>query len=222
MPNATNAEHDCAVGMADALTFAILAGGAATRLGGRDKGLELLGGRPLVAWVIAAITAMEPATPFDSAPITPPRLLIVANRHHDEYTRYAPTLADCVPGLRGPLAGISTALAACQTPWLLTLPVDCPRPPLDLAARLLRAAVEGDERCVVAHDGSRRQPLFAIYRTALAAASTTGVVAGQGVWSWQDAIGVRELDFSDRRRQFENLNTPEEFAAYVEPVRSTR
>ena len=35
-----------------ALTVAILAGGAASRLGGRDKGLELLGGKPMIEWTI--------------------------------------------------------------------------------------------------------------------------------------------------------------------------
>ena len=60
-----------------AVTVAILAGGAGARFGGRDKGLIEVGGRPLVAWALGAI---------------PPSCdrLIVANRHREDYTRFAP------------------------------------------------------------------------------------------------------------------------------------
>ncbi|WP_300615191.1 molybdenum cofactor guanylyltransferase [Dokdonella sp.] len=186
------------------LTIAILAGGAATRLGGRDKGLEALLGRPLVAWSLEAAQAMAPES-----------VLIVANRHLDDYAGYGRTVTDDIPGHSGPLAGIAVALASCATPWLMTLPVDCPEPPVDLAARLLAGAIEGMATAVVAHDGERRQPLFALYRSDLASAASLAAIRGQGPWGWQDAIGARELDFADRRAQFRNLNTPEDFIAYA-------
>lgn len=190
--------------MAAPFAIAILAGGAATRLQGRDKGLEPLLGRPLVAWIVEAAAAMTAAP-----------ALIVANRHLDDYAKYAPTIADVAGGYRGPLAGIAAALAACESPWLMTLPVDCPQPPHDLAARLLASAQAASVRAIVAHDGARRQPLFAIYRRELAASAAAAVALGQGVWQWQNAVGAIELDFSDRRAQFQNLNTPEDFVAYV-------
>ena len=196
--------------MDTSLTFAILAGGAATRLDGRDKGLEPLDGKPLVAWVIDAITAMQ----------ADPAILIVANRNLGSYASLAPTMSDSVPGFHGPLAGIAAALGRCETEWLLTLPVDCPAPPRDLAVRLLRHAHAGGHAASVAHDGERRQPLFAIYRRGLAAAAATAVAVGQGAWQWQEAIGARELDFSDRRRQFHNLNTAADFAAHAASRRS--
>lgn len=224
------------------LTIAILAGGAATRLGGRDKGLEPLLGRPLVAWSLDAAAAMAPES-----------VLIVANRHPDEYARYGRTIHDAVPGsgdsviparagihpgppstaqwlpasarttargaahhgYSGPLAGVATALAACTTPWLLTLPVDCPDPPRDLAARLLAFATNAACEAVVAHDGARRQPLFALYRRELAESATAAATRGLGPSGWQDAIAARELDFADRRAQFRNLNTSEDFVAYA-------
>ena len=205
-----------------ALTIAILAGGAATRLGGRDKGLELLLGRPLVAWSLDAASAMAPAA-----------VLVIANRHLDDYAKYAPTIrdavrthpdctqamAECVDARQarysGPLAGVATALAACATPWLLTLPVDCPDPPRELATRLSAFAAEASCDAVVAHDGERRQPLFALYRRELAVSAAAAAARGQGPYGWQDAIGARELDFADRRAQFRNLNTPEDFAAHA-------
>ncbi len=193
------------------LTVAILAGGRASRLGGRDKGMERLAGRPLIEWVVQASRQMGAALP----------LLIIANRHRQAYAAYAPTLRDSLPGFAGPLAGIATALAGAATPWLLTLPVDCPTPPADLAARLVSATSGGDGPAWVAHDGERRQPLFALYRTQLAASAERAAQSGQGVWQWQDAIGARELDFSDRQAQFRNLNTAGDFLAHADTPRST-
>jgi molybdenum cofactor guanylyltransferase len=187
------------------LTIAILAGGAASRLGGCDKGLVLFDGRALVDHVLDAAGAMH-ADPVD--------LLVVANRNPGDYARRARTLADEIPGCRGPLAGVAAALAACATPWLLTLPVDCPDPPVELHARLADAAARHAADALVAHDGERRQPLFALYRRELAAAAAVAAAEGRGVAEWQDAIGARDVDFADRRRHFINLNTPEDFAAH--------
>jgi len=191
--------------MAAAMTTAILAGGAGTRLDGRDKGLELLAGRPLVDRVMAAARAMDPAAP----------VLICANRHREAYALRGPVIADTLAGFRGPLAGVMAALAACTTPWLLTLPADCPCPPADLAARCSAALrTDGTLAAAVAHDGARRQPLFALYRVALARGAAEAVAAGQGVAQWQDSLRLREIDFSAERRQFRNLNTPADFARY--------
>ncbi len=189
----------------DALTVAILAGGAATRLGGRDKGLVMLDGRALVDHVLDAARAMS---------VQPPAILVIANRNLDDYAQRAHTLPDALPGYRGPLAGVATALAACTTPWLLSLPVDGPDPPRDLAARLLSMAHARAIPACVAHDGERRQPLFALYRRDLASSAATAAAEGQGVAHWQDRIGAHEVDFRDRRRQFVNLNAPEDVAAH--------
>ena len=190
-----------------ALTVAILAGGAASRLGGRDKGLELLAGKPMIEWVVAAC-------PRDA------ELVVVANRNLAAYARYGRVATDAQAGFRGPLAGVASALAAATTPRVLTLPVDCPAPPADLATRLSQAMDAHDAGAAVAHDGERRQPLFALYRTLLEEAAAAGAGAGQGVREWQASIGAIEVDFADERRQFHNLNTPEEFAAYADALRS--
>jgi len=53
----------------------------------------------------------------------------------------------------------------------------------------------------------------------LANSALAAAARGQGVREWQDTIGAVEVDFADRRQQFHNLNTPEEFAAYADAVR---
>ena len=175
------------------ITAAILAGGAATRLGGRDKGLEPLCDKALIVHVLDALR--------EQADI----IVICANRNMDCYAAFAPVCADATAGFHGPLAGIATALQACGTDWLLTVPVDCPRPPGDLVARL-RAHADPAPACVV-----RGEPLFALYRRELAAAAAAALARDEPVWRWQQQIGAVEVDFSDAGEGFVNLNTPEDF-----------
>lgn len=200
---------------APTLTVAILAGGEGSRLDGRDKGLEPLGGRPLIEWVIEYCANHVPRARDGSSSAGDVERVIVANRNADAYACYAPVCADLAAGFHGPLAGIASALDRATAPIVMTLPVDSPQPPHDLAARLVDAIERTHANAVVAHDGERRQPLFALYRRTLAADAAAAAHEGRGVWEWQDAIGAREVDFADRRRQFHNLNTPGDFASYV-------
>lgn len=185
-------------------TVAILAGGRGERMGGVDKGLVRVGATPLVARVLAVLRGQG----LEQA-------MIVANRSHADYARHAEVIADAAPAFRGPLAGVAAALGACSTPWLLSVPVDCADPPPMLFARLAVAAREHDAAAFVAHDGERRQPLFALYRKTLAADAATAAAASVGVQAWQDRIGAREVDFADARGRFANLNTPAELAAHA-------
>jgi molybdenum cofactor guanylyltransferase len=195
---------------ANTLTVAILAGGAASRLGGRDKGLESLDGEPIVARVLAYIERN----------VANAETLIVANRNVETYARYARVVSDAEPGYRGPLAGVASALSNATTTHVLTLPVDCPTPPDDLATRLAAALEAGDFAAAVAHDGERRQPLFALYRRSLATSAADAATTGQGVFEWQNGVGAIEVDFADARRQFHNLNTPEDFRDYADGRRA--
>lgn len=190
-----------------AVTVAILAGGASSRLGGRDKGLEPLHGTTLIERVCRAVRkAAGQGTAVD--------LLIVANRHPDRYALHAPTIADDPRNGSGPLAGVASALAVIRTPWLLTLPVDCPDPPPALLDRLLQST--STVACSVAHDGEWRQPLFALYRGDLADSARRAAVAGQGPSAWQEAIDAIDVDFSDQRLHFANLNCAADFDSYRE------
>jgi molybdopterin-guanine dinucleotide biosynthesis protein A len=186
------------------ITAAILAGGEGRRLGGRDKGLELLAGKPLVEQVIASLRPQAH------------KLLICINRNNAQYAAFAVICTDGAATFRGPLAGIAAALAACDTGWVLTVPVDCPQPPADLAQRLHAAAIAAHARAAVAHDGERRQPLFALYRRELADAAAQALARDLPVWRWQNECEVVEADFSDVRHGFLNLNTTEDFQRWTE------
>ena len=215
MPGATSASR---AANDTPVAIAILAGGAGVRMGGRDKGLEVLAGEPLVAHGLAAAHAMAALWAGERA-AQGVDLLVVANRHLAEYARYAPVITDAKAGFRGPLAGVAAALAARPLHALLTLPVDCPDPPVDLLLRLHAGLAASAAPAVAAHDGARWQPLFALYRPGLGAAAAAALQAGSGVQAWQQALGATPVDFADRRRQFSNLNTPHEFHAHAERTR---
>ena len=63
---------------------------------------------------------------------------------------------------------------------------------------------------VVAHDGSRRQPLFALYRSSLATSAAKAVAAGSGVLRWQNSLNLHEVDLSGLKDAWWNLNTAED------------
>lgn len=189
------------------VTAAILAGGAGRRVGNRDKGLMMLDARELVAHAMASLHGQAG------------RIVICANRHASRYAKYAPVIADVQPGFRGPLAGIASALAACATPWLLTVPVDCPCAPTDLARRLHQAATSAGADLAVVFDGERVEPVFALYRASLAGSAADALCEGCAVWRWQERLQAARADFSDNRVAFANLNTPAEFRAWQETHR---
>ena len=192
----------------------ILAGGAGRRVGGADKGLLPLCGRPLVEHVLERLRHQCA------------RVLIVANRNIDEYARLAPVVRDEVSGHAGPLAGLAAAFGFLQAnrhalpDWLLTAPADCPDPPRDLATRL-RATLRADDdvACALATVAGKREPLFAMYRVGLAPdawrASAQDALREHGSPTrWLAARGALPVDFGDPGDVFHNLNTPEDFHEY--------
>ncbi len=178
------------------ITGLILAGGAGRRMGGADKGLLDWQGKPLVTHVAARLRPQVDA------------LWVSANRNLDSYARFADRVfADHVPGHRGPLAGIATALGHCTHRWLLCVPVDLPLLPPDLCARLEAAAESAGAALAVAHDGARRQVLCALLRPGLAASAQAALTRGDGaVHTWQDGHHALEVDFSDQAPAFANFN----------------
>lgn len=171
----------------------ILAGGAGSRAGGIDKGWAIHGGRPLVALALERLR------------IDAETVWISANRQLARYAALgAPVLAEGAPGAGGPLAGIARALSASRADWVLSVPVDAPDYPADLAPRLLDAARGHGNACVAA-DSVREQPLFALYPRSLAPRVAAAVLAGElAVWRFLRAVDARPVRFEGAG--FSNLN----------------
>ena len=199
---------------AERILGVVLAGGAGARVGGTDKGLLPLLGRPLVEHALDALRLQCDL------------LLVVANRNLHRYAELAPTIQDGGAGYEGPLAGLVAAfgfLAAnehARFSWLATLPVDCPEPPGDFIARL-RAAVDktAQSGSAYARTSGKPQPLFALYRIGSEAgdwlASAQNALERHGsVVRWHTELGAVAVDFDADSAPFHNLNTPNDFAEY--------
>ena len=134
----------------------ILAGGLSRRMGGGDKTLLALGGRPLLDHVVARLSPQVGS------------LVLSANGDPARFEAVGlPILADTVEGYAGPLAGILTGLewaaanTACKS--LVTAAGDTPFLPADLVARLAEAAASRQSSIAVASSGGRRHPTFALW-----------------------------------------------------------
>lgn len=185
------------------ITALVLAGGQARRMGGIDKGLVELRGRPLVEWVLAAIRPQVD------------QVLISANRSQDRYGKLGlRVLSDARPGYLGPLAGMLSGLEAASGDWLLTLPCDSPLVPPDLAARLAAPLTRAPLDICVAHDGQRMQPVFSLLRRELADSLRGYLDTGERkIDRWFAMHRLQCVDFSDIPRAFLNVNTRSELRA---------
>ncbi|MDD9824153.1 MAG: molybdenum cofactor guanylyltransferase [Gammaproteobacteria bacterium] len=195
------------------VTGLILAGGRARRMAGRDKGLLPLAGRPLAQY---ALSALAPQVQ---------RLLISANRNRERYAAFGyPVIEDDLADFAGPLAGVASALAVCQTPYVATAPCDSPLLAPDLVARLLQALRAADGAMLsVARDGERLQPVFALLDRRLYPSLQAYLAAGgRKIDPWLRQERAVEVDFSDRPRMFRNINTPEERNALETELKTER
>jgi molybdopterin-guanine dinucleotide biosynthesis protein A len=180
----------------DSITGLVLAGGLGRRMGGEDKGLVPLAGRPMVAHVLEA---MRPQVGT---------IVVNANRNHDLYAAFGhPVIADEIDGYQGPLAGVLTGLRHCTTELLVTAPCDAPLVAPDLVARLYAALDAAEADIAVASDGERRQPVFLLLRASLAPSLEAYLAGGdRKVDIWLGQLRVAEADLSDRPDTFINVN----------------
>jgi molybdopterin-guanine dinucleotide biosynthesis protein A len=195
------------------ITGLVLAGGQGSRMGGVDKGLQLLGDLPL------ALHALQRLRPQVGA------VMVNANRNILEYEFFgAPVWPDASSDFAGPLAGFLAGLAHCETPFMLTVPCDVPGFPLDLAVRLGQALVrehadiamaasrEGDGSSREGDGAMHRQPVFCMMRIEvrddLARFLAEG---GRKVGAWIERHTAVLVPFDDVGG-FVNVNTLDELA----------
>lgn len=186
------------------VTGVILAGGLGRRMGGVDKGLQMLNSRPLVAHIIDRLRPQVGV------------LLINANRNAGVYAQFnCPLVADAVPDFAGPLAGLHAALSAARTPYVATAPCDSPFLPVDLVSRLFAALVAADAEIAVARTGDQAHPVFCLCRHEVLPHLTAYLAAGERKFGrWYATLASVEVAFDDQPEAFENINTSEELARF--------
>ena len=184
------------------ITGILLAGGQGRRMGGVDKGLQLLRGKPMVHWVIERF-----APQVDE-------LLINANQNIEQYQILGyKVIPDAIGGYAGPLAGLHRGLGEATHPLVVTAPCDSPFLPLDLVAQLKTALDANNAELAVAKTGDQPHPVFSLCRKSVLPSLTAFLESGgRKIDLWYSQLKVVEVQFADEAA-FRNINTREELAA---------
>jgi molybdopterin-guanine dinucleotide biosynthesis protein A len=186
----------------------ILAGGLARRMGGGDKALKPLAGRPILAHVVDRLRGQCDG------------LLLNANGDPARLAAFGlPVIADTVPDFAGPLAGVLAGLdwiAAHrpQTGWLLSVAADTPFIPGDLATRLHHVRVAAGTPLACAASAGRQHHAIGLWPVALREDLRAALAAGErrlGRWTQGHGVAVSEWP-AEPIDPFFNVNTPEDLA----------
>ncbi|HZB93630.1 MAG TPA: molybdenum cofactor guanylyltransferase MobA [Stellaceae bacterium] len=186
----------------------VLAGGLSRRMGGGDKCLRRLAGRPILAHIIAR---------------TRPQVAALALNANGDPARFAefglPVVADSIEDFAGPLAGVLAGLdwAAAALPaasHVASFAGDAPFLPLDLVARLAAAVAAGADLAAAA-SGGQAHPVFGLWPVAVREALRRALVEERlrKVDQWTGRYRLATVEFSTAPVDpFFNANRPEDLA----------
>jgi molybdopterin-guanine dinucleotide biosynthesis protein A len=178
-------------------------------MGGGDKCLRPLGGRPLLAHIVERVRPQVTA------------LVLNANGDPARFAAFGlPVVPDSVEGYPGPLAGILAGLdwaaaAAPQCPLVASFATDAPFLPTDLVECLVEALrAEGADLACAASNG-QPHPVFGVWPVRLRQELRQAVVE-EGVRKvdvWTARYRLVEVEFpATPIDPFFNANRPEDFA----------
>jgi molybdopterin-guanine dinucleotide biosynthesis protein A len=192
----------------------LLAGGKSSRMGGGDKCLLPLAGRPILAHVIERLKPQVA------------ELIVSANGDPARFSAFGlPVVGDRVGGYAGPLAGTLAGLEWARTNrpesrFAITAASDAPFLPADLVDRLRSASGEGEANLVVARSAEGMHPVFGLWPVTLAADLEASLMSGdRKVSDWVRKHQAREVMFPPVNIEgrtidpFFNVNRPDELAA---------
>jgi molybdenum cofactor guanylyltransferase len=191
----------------------VLAGGLARRMGGGDKGMRALGGKPLMLHVIERLS--QQAAP----------LAINANGDASRFAAFGlPVIADATEEFAGPLAGVLAGMrwavhAAPGVRFIVTAACDTPFFPDSLVAKFLATAGDTYPSIVLAMSAGQIHPVFGLWPVALADDLANALASGtRKVLHWTDRHTHFTAEFppvnigGKLADPFLNANTPDELA----------
>jgi molybdopterin-guanine dinucleotide biosynthesis protein A len=193
------------------VTGVLLAGGQSRRMGGGDKGLLELAGRPMLGHVICRLAPQVG------------RLVINANGDPARFADFGlPVVPDTVAGFAGPLAGVLAGMrwSAANAPgaqWIVTAAGDAPLLPGDLVATMLAAVRLRQSAIALAQSCGELHPVIGLWPVALAQDLEEQLALGvRKVLDWTHRHGTVAVPFEPTRvcgldiDPFFNANTPQE------------
>jgi molybdopterin-guanine dinucleotide biosynthesis protein A len=187
----------------------ILAGGLSRRMGGGDKSLRVVGGKPILAHIIAR------ARPQVA------KLVLNANGDPSRFAAFGlPVIADSIEGFAGPLAGILAGLDwaadhARDCTHVASFAGDAPFLPTDLVARFVDAVVREKADLACATSGGQTHPVFGLWRVDLRQELRKALLDEQihKVDRWTARYKLVEVDFPTVPVDpFFNANRPQDIA----------
>ena len=170
-------------------------------MGGQNKGLIQVEGKPLIEYVMSHI---DPE--IESR-------VISAN---DDLPRYQalgyPVIEDIFPGQLGPLCGMYSAMQFLNKEWLLVAPCDVPLLPHDYVERMI--SHDGSARAYFAFDGTRQHSSCCLLHHSLKVDLLTHLQQKRlAVLRFLMEQQAQQIDFSDEAQCFANINTPQQLEA---------
>jgi len=190
----------------------LLAGGQSRRMGGGDKALRLLGGRPVLAHVVARLKLQVSA------------MIINANGEASRFAAFGlPVVADSIAGFAGPLAGVHAGLAWVRASrpgieHVVTVAADTPFFPTDLVPRFL-AALNPNRPLLVARSEDGLHPVIGLWPVAMVTALEDSLKQGaRQASAFVEERGATEVFFPRIEiggrliDPFFNINSPEDLA----------
>jgi molybdopterin-guanine dinucleotide biosynthesis protein A len=187
------------------VTGVVLAGGRASRMGGRDKAFAAVGGEPIAARTLRLFRTLFP------------HVVVVTNRPERFRALGAETVADVFPGA-GPLAGIHAAMRVARHSHVFVAACDMPGLEADVI-RFLVGRLGGAAAIVPRWDGDV-EPLHAVYAVRILPVVEECLRAGR--YALRDLLPLVSVDYVGEdllrgirgtARSMLNVNTPEELAA---------
>ncbi|MBI1244208.1 MAG: molybdenum cofactor guanylyltransferase MobA [Alphaproteobacteria bacterium] len=188
----------------------VLAGGRSTRMGGGDKCLRDLGGRPILSHIVERARGQVGA------------LALNANGDSSRFSAFGlPVIADTVEGFAGPLAGVLAGLEWAGTPgstatWVASFASDAPFFPRDLVERMHAAVIREHADMACARSAGQVHPVFGLWPVSLRADLRSAVVDERiyKVDRWTARYRCAVVDFSSEPIDpFFNTNTPDDLEA---------
>jgi molybdenum cofactor guanylyltransferase len=196
----------------DSVVGVLLAGGRSSRMGGGDKCLRMLGGKPILARIVDRLSPQVSD------------IVINANGDPSRFADFGlPVVSDSIAGYQGPLAGVHAALEWVKAnrpdvDHAVTIATDTPFFPADLVSRLLGARDDASSFRVAQSDVGIH-PVIGLWPVELAEALEDSLKRGERkVTTWTRDHGAVPVFFppvdvgGQSIDPFFNINAPEDLA----------
>ncbi|MDP7392521.1 MAG: molybdenum cofactor guanylyltransferase MobA [Alphaproteobacteria bacterium] len=196
--------------MTSPIVAVLLAGGLARRMGGGDKCLREVAGRPLLSHVIERILPQVD------------HVVLNANGDPERFSEFGlPVIVDVVEGNAGPLAGILTGMDwaarhVTECEWVVSVPTDAPFLPMDYVARMMAAIEDEDAELACASTNGRTHPVAGLWALRLMLELRSALIDEdiRKIDQWTVRYRLADVEFSSEPIDpFFNANRPEDLKA---------